>query len=322
VTTAVTMPTDAAPGILSLTQSPITEPAPTGFSLIGQQVQISAPSGTPTSPLTLTFALDASAAAGETASSLRIYRSEGSGTPTTVADCTGVAGVASPDPCVSARVTLTGGDIQLVVLTSSASIWNLALDTAPPSIRFAAPADGATYKLRQAVNANYSCSDLGSGIASCIAPVASGAAFDTASVGIKTFTVTARDRAGNVMAITHTYAVIFDYTGFFSPISNPPTLNLVKAGSPVIESFSLAGNQGLGIIASGYPKVQAISCTTLATSGSATSMPAVLHYGTAAFPTRYYLGWSSEKAWAGTCRVVTIRLNDGTDHAAYFKFTK
>ena len=322
VTTSVTMPPSSQAGIVNISQSSVTEPAPTGFSLVGQQVQISAPSGTAASPLSLTFSLDASATAGESAGSLQIYRTEGTGTPTPVADCTGAVGVASPDPCVSARATLSGGDIQLTVLTSAASIWNLALDKTPPSITFATPIDGATYKLRQVVNASYSCADQGSGITSCSAPVASGAAIDTGSVGTKTFAVTARDKAGNSSVVTHTYKVIFDFTGFFSPISNPPVLNSVKAGASVTESFSLAGNQGLSIIPPPYPKLQTISCTTLVASSPPTSLSGTLRYGSAAYPTRYFETWPSLKSWAGTCAQVTIRLTDGTGHVAYFKFTK
>jgi hypothetical protein len=37
--------------------------------------------------------------------------------------CSGPAGVASPDPCVSARAMLSGGDVAITVLTSTASDW-------------------------------------------------------------------------------------------------------------------------------------------------------------------------------------------------------
>jgi len=322
VTTTLTMPSSSPGGIASITQTSITEPAPTGFSLVGQQIQISAPAANPGSPLALTFALDASATSGQTAATLQIYRTEGSGAPTQVGSCIGSPGTASPDPCVSSRIDLAGGDIQLTVLTSSASVWNLALDTTAPTVSFSSPADGATFKLRQTSSAAYSCADLGSGIASCSALVASGTAIDTSSVGTKTFSVAARDRAGNSRTVTHTYKVIFDFAGFFSPISNPPVLNSVKAGSVVIESFILAGNQGMGIIASGYPRVQTISCTSLAASGSPMSVVGTLHYGSAAYGTRYYEQWTSSSSWASTCRQVTIRLSDDTDHVAYFKFTK
>ena len=78
-----------------------------------------------------------------------------------------------------------------------------------PSITLTTPADGATYSLNQAVNANYSCQDEagGSGIESCQGTVANGSAIDTASTGSKTFTVTATDNAGNQNSLTRTYSV-------------------------------------------------------------------------------------------------------------------
>ena len=322
VTTSVTLPSNSSGGIVSLTQSSVTTSSPIGFTFVDRQVQISAPPGTTLKPLVLKFALDASKTAGQTASTLQLYRTEGAGPAAQVPDCTGGAGVAAPDPCISVRTDLPGGDIQITVLTSTASVWNLALDTTPPSVAFASPADGATFKLHQAVNATFSCADQGSGIASCTAPVASGSAIDTGSVGTKTFAVLARDRAGNARTTTHSYRVIFDFAGFYSPINNVPVLNSVKAGSVVTESFSLGGNQGMGIMAAGYPKSQAISCTSLVASGSQAAMTGTLHYGSAAFGTRYYEQWTGSSSWQGTCRQIIIRLSDGTDHIAYFKFTK
>jgi hypothetical protein len=115
---------------------------------------------------------------------------------------------------------------------------------------------------------------------------------------------------------------VFDFTGYFGLVNNPPALNIVQAGNPVAMSFSLAGNQGMAIIASGYPQSRAISCTTLVPSGTASPLAAKLFYGSAAFANRYHEIWTSPKTWAGTCRLVLIRLSDGTDHVAYFRFTK
>ena len=322
VTSSVTMPTGLPGGVVSIAQGTVTETAPPGFTIVGRQIQISAPTTDPSHPLVITFTLDSSAAAGQTAATLQIDRTEANGSPTPVPDCTGSPGIASPDPCISNRTTLAGGDIQVSVLTSRASVWNLALDTTPPSITFTTPLDEATYKLHQVVNASYSCTDQGSGIAVCAGPVSSGGPIDTSSVGQKTFAVNARDKAGNPRVVTHAYNVVFDFSGFFSPVSNPPALNTVKAGKVVTMSFSLAGNQGMGIIAGGYPQSRPVSCTTLAPTSTASALAGTLHYGTAAFGTRYYEQWTSSKAWSGTCRQVTVRLSDGTDHIAYFKFTK
>jgi hypothetical protein len=37
---------------------------------------------------------------------------------------------------------------------------------------------------------------------------------------------------------------------------------------------------------------------------------------------QYRYTWKTDKAWANTCRLFTLKLIDGTSHEAYFKFTK
>ena len=109
-------------GTLTLTEGP-TSTSTTGYSFLGQQVQITAPAGTATSPLVLRFHIDASQfQPGQTPANLVILRN---GAP--VQACTGPVGQAVPDPCVSSRVTLGDGDGQITVLTSVASLWNFAV---------------------------------------------------------------------------------------------------------------------------------------------------------------------------------------------------
>ena len=52
----------------------------------------------------------------------------------------------------------------------------------------------------------------------------------------------------------------FAFDGFFAPISNLPTVNRAKAGQSIPVKFSLGGDQGLAIFASGYPQSQPIPC--------------------------------------------------------------
>jgi hypothetical protein len=72
------------------------------------------------------------------------------------------------------------------------------------------PVEGAKYYQNQPVTADYKCDDEtgGSGIKSCVGPVADGAAIDTSTLGTKTFTVNAEDNAGNESRLTHTYSVV------------------------------------------------------------------------------------------------------------------
>jgi hypothetical protein len=84
---------------------------------------ITAPDATIAEPLVLVFVLDVShIPAGQSADTLAVFRNGAY-----VLACTGAAGEADPDPCVSDRQTLPDGDAQITVLTSQASDWNLGL---------------------------------------------------------------------------------------------------------------------------------------------------------------------------------------------------
>jgi hypothetical protein len=83
------------------------------------------------------------------------------------------------------------------------------IDTVAPVITINVPADGDVYLVNQPVNANWSASDPvpGSGLASATGTVPNGTAIDTATIGSKTFTVTATDNATNTQTKTVTYSV-------------------------------------------------------------------------------------------------------------------
>ncbi|HUG10852.1 MAG TPA: PxKF domain-containing protein, partial [Opitutaceae bacterium] len=56
------------------------------------------------------------------------------------------------------------------------------------------------------------------------------------------------------------------FAGFFAPVDNPPIQNTVKAGAAVPVKFSLGGDYGLSIFASGYPVSQSVACESGAPS--------------------------------------------------------
>jgi TolB protein len=116
--------------------------------------------------------------------------------------------------------------------------------------------------------------------------------------------------------------VVYSFSGFFRPVDNPPVLNSVKAGSGVPVKFSLGGDQGLDIFATGYPRSQRINCdmSTLldAIEETVTAGSSSLSYDPIA--DQYVYVWKTDKAWAGTCRQLVAKLNDGTEHLANFKF--
>ncbi len=145
-------------------------------------------------------------------------------------------------------------------------------------------------------------------------------AVNTNAIGTYALTYSATDGSGNTGTATRTVNVIYNFTGFFSPVHNEPTINQVNGGRSIPVKFSLAGNQGLGIMAAGSPYSQQISCSTSAPISDieATDTPggSTLTYSGG----QYHYNWKSESSWAGTCRLLTVALIDGTTHTATFKF--
>jgi hypothetical protein len=81
-------------------------------------------------------------------------------------------------------------------------------DASPPAIRFPTPPPGAGYYLGQVVEADYECTDVGAGVATCEGTTANGTAIDTATLGEKTYEVTGTDAAGNTQTFTRKYNVV------------------------------------------------------------------------------------------------------------------
>jgi hypothetical protein len=145
---------------------------------------------------------------------------------------------------------------------------------------------------------------------------------NTSVVGTYTLTYSATDASGNTGTATRTVLVVYNFTGFFSPVSNPPALNEVKAGQNVPLKFSLGGNQGLGIFAPGSPASQQVNCATNVPINvlEETDTPGNSTLTYDAGSGRYQYNWKTEKSWAGTCRVLVVTLIDGSTHTANFKF--
>ncbi len=93
---------------------------PTFIEAVGQQIRISAPAASgPSTPLLIRFTLDRSIIPpGKTHATIAVYKNGGTPIPACAAP-----GVAAPDPCVSGRVAIAGGDAEITVLTTSASDW-------------------------------------------------------------------------------------------------------------------------------------------------------------------------------------------------------
>ena len=132
-------------------------------------------------------------------------------------------------------------------------------------------------------------------------------------------------RPGNgQVTITWQPALQYAFAGFFAPIDNGGTLNAMKAGAAVPVKFSLDGDQGLSILAGGSPSSQTIVCESGApidaVEQTVTAGSSSLSYDAAT--DQYTYVWKTNKAWANSCRELTVTLTDGTSHTARFKFGK
>ena len=208
------------------------------------------------------------------------------------------------------------------------------VDKKAPVISISASPSGEEYELGDDVTVSYGCLDGGSGTASCSGPVASGGKLDTNQVGQHTFTVEASDEVGNAGSESIVYRVLYDFGGFFSPVDTPDVAtNKAKAGSSVPVKFSLGGDQGLDIFAMGtdannntftYPTSTAMTCDSTAEidtiEETVTAGGGSLQYDSSLG--QYIYVWKTNKAWAGTCRQLVVRLDDGTYHRANFEFVK
>jgi hypothetical protein len=121
VTTSVSVPAGGTGGTVSVTDNPYPGPAPSGYTIFGHELQIAAPDQTTNDPLRLVFTLDASAIpSGTDPSTITVFRNG-----VAAGACLG-SNTANPDPCIANRQTVTGGDLQIAVLSSHASTWDLA----------------------------------------------------------------------------------------------------------------------------------------------------------------------------------------------------
>ena len=201
-------------------------------------------------------------------------------------------------------------------------------DSDPPTITMTRPTHGATYLLRQPVTAAYSCADEpgGSGVATCAGDIPNGAPLDTATVGTHTFTVRTSDNAGHSASKTVSYRVAYAFTGFAQPVDNGGVDNIVKAGQAVPLRWTLRDATGTAVTtltaAHVSVTVTALTCAT----GDATDALEEYATGNSGLQNlgggNYQFNWATPKSYAGSCKTLHLRLNDGSDQTAVFAFTR
>jgi hypothetical protein len=283
-------------------------------------------------PVTNTIRIDATAPVPNCPSADGNWHGDNVVVSCTILDAT--SGVNGPTT-LTLSTDVADGTEAVAATTDSAEVCDVAgnctivgpigghrIDRRPPTITITEPADGATLVLGAPLTASFECTDGGSGIATCTATTENGRPLDTSRVGTYELTVDATDGVGHATSARVSYTVNWDFSGFLAPVNTPPTVNTVKAGRTIPVKFSLAGNQGLAVLAE-PPSSQQISCDrTVAVDGIEETVSASTNGLTYDASTdTYTYTWKTARSWEGTCRQFTLELADGTAHQAAFQFT-
>ena len=197
-------------------------------------------------------------------------------------------------------------------------------DTTPPQIAIAGPVEGAMYVLGSRVISSFACTDEagGSGLETCVGTTPEGAPIDTSTVGPKMFVVSATDGAGNDSSSSVGYRVVYAFA-LEAGLATAPSLNDEKAGSAIPIGFTLGGITALSAVASNSPASKQINCSTFSAIGDVELATGQGKKDLTVNKTgKFKYVWKTEKSWAGTCRTLTLKLDDGTTHEIYFDLRK
>ena len=143
----------------------------------------------------------------------------------------------------------------------------------------------------------------------------------TFNVGSTTVTVTAIDELNNAATATFRVHVLFNFV-MLPPIDPFPAVNAANAGSAIPVKFSLSGFKGMNVLAEGYPASSPVPCgdTEPGTTIEETQSPGntLLTYDPET--DQYLYVWKTSKDWRRTCRILILRLADGSEHYASMMF--
>lgn len=218
---------------------------------------------------------------------------------------------------ITLTVTDTGGgsdsdDVVINVVDTTAPVISCPANvvvTLPPNST--ATSASVTYP---AVTATDGCSSS----VSVNSTPASGSVFP---LGTTTVNATASDGT-NSSGCSFTVTVIYNFTGFFPPVSNLPAVNMVNAGRAIPVKFSLSGYKGLNIFAPNSPSSGPVACNSsdpaVTLEDTVSAGGSTLTYDAAS--DKYVYVWKTDPSWAGTCRQLVVTLNDGSIHRANFRF--
>lgn len=193
---------------------------------------------------------------------------------------------------------------------AAATVGAINVDKTPPVVTVTGVSSSAVYVRGKVPAAACNTTDALSGVLTNATPAVTGG--NAHAVGSYQARCTgASDKAGNTRsAVAAGYQVVYPFTPSVWPLRN--------AGNIAPMKFSLGGDYGLNVLASGSPRSQRVSCLTGATIGAATATAGTLTFDRIA--KQYVYSWKTDRNWQGTCRRFMLSLDDGTTHPVSFVF--
>jgi hypothetical protein len=128
--------------------------------------------------------------------------------------------------------------------------------------------------------------------------------------------VLSNDSGEPVIAFPVDLQVLYPFGGFQQPIRGG--LNSAQAGANVPVKFDLGGERDSAVLAAGYPVSVQVNCNTLQPIGNATQTTS--GSGLVWDGEKYQYNWKTQRNWRNTCRALIVRLDDTSEHVAYFRF--
>jgi hypothetical protein len=239
------------------------------------------------------------------------------------------SGLADPDQAAfTLATTVPAGTVTEHALTGGATVCDVAgnctdvaprgpfrIDQVAPTVAVTFPTANGTIVIGDDVLGEVGCADAGSGLASCTI-----GSIDTRTVGTRTVDARAVDSAGNVVTTTVTYRVVYDWSGFYLGVREPPRVNVVLRGLLYPISFTLLDADG-GILhdRGAIDSIQSVprSCSSPASFGTPVELLASAPGNLVDLWVAWLYVWQAPRQ-AG-CYQIRVHLDDGTTHVADFR---
>jgi len=191
------------------------------------------------------------------------------------------------------------------------------IDKKAPMITITTPSLSAAYPLNQAVAANYTCNDSGSGVGSCAGPVANGSNTDTASAGSKTFTVNASDQVGNTTTQSGSYSIDYGVVALYDQSKVHKSGSTVPVRIQIVDANGV--NQSSASLLPHAVSVVLVSSNSSGTPEDSGNSNPDLNFRYDASLGGYIFNLKTTGYSAGTYELHFVVAGDTSDHVVQFR---